>query len=47
VKQIVKNKENQNQNETEALNHLDPSFINEPSIEKAKKEETRKRGLKK
>jgi len=37
------NKGNENQNETEALNHLDPSFINEPSIEEAKRRNKKER----
>ena len=31
------NKGNENQKETEALNHFDPSFINETSIEETKR----------
>jgi len=37
------NKGNENQKETEALNHLDPSFINEPSIEEAKRRNKKER----
>jgi len=37
------NKGNENQKETEALNHLYPSFINEPSIEEAKRRNKKER----
>jgi len=37
------NKGNENQKNTEALNHLDPSFINELSIEEAKRRNKKER----
>ncbi|ORX73531.1 hypothetical protein BCR32DRAFT_285565 [Anaeromyces robustus] len=37
------NIEKENNNQTESLQHLDPSFINEPTIEKAKKNNKKER----